>query len=92
MWSMQGQHLLEYFLFVCGVREYRRGNNKWTIQRNWQHKVYQTQDNDKKAKNTTQYMLDSTMHKQTLTFKVINVVNARSTFAGIFLICLWFIG
>jgi hypothetical protein len=21
------------------VREYRRGNNKWTIQRNWQHKT-----------------------------------------------------
>jgi hypothetical protein len=26
------------------VREYRRGNNKKTIQRNWQHRVHKTQD------------------------------------------------
>ena len=26
------------------VREYRRGNKKKTIQRNWQHKVHKTQD------------------------------------------------
>ena len=26
------------------VREYRRGNQKWTIQRNWQHRVHKTQD------------------------------------------------
>jgi hypothetical protein len=25
-------------------REYQRGNQKWTIQRNWQHKVHKTQD------------------------------------------------
>ena len=32
------------------VREYRRGNQKWTIQRNWQ------QDEEKQNKNTTQYV------------------------------------
>jgi hypothetical protein len=26
------------------VREYRRGNQNWTIQRNWQHRVHKTQD------------------------------------------------
>ena len=26
------------------VREYRRGNQKWTIQRNWQHRIHKTQD------------------------------------------------
>ena len=26
------------------VREYRRGNKKETIQRNWQHMVHKTQD------------------------------------------------
>jgi hypothetical protein len=26
------------------VREYQRGNQKYTIQRNWQHRVYKTQD------------------------------------------------
>ena len=34
------------------VREYRRGNQKWTIQRNWQHRVHNT----KIHKNTTQYV------------------------------------
>ena len=26
------------------VREYQRGNHKWTIQRNWQHRVHETQE------------------------------------------------
>jgi hypothetical protein len=41
------------------VRKYRRGNQKWTIQRNWQ------QDEEKQNKNTAQYVLDTTMRKQT---------------------------
>jgi len=41
------------------VREYRRGNKKWTIQRNWQHSVHKTK------KNTSQYVLDTTLRKQT---------------------------
>jgi len=45
------------------VREYRRGNQKWTIQRNWQH--CGTQDEEKQNRNTTQYELDTTMSKQT---------------------------
>jgi len=24
------------------LREYRRGNQEWTIQRNWQHRVHKT--------------------------------------------------
>jgi hypothetical protein len=27
------------------IREYRRGNTKWTIQRNWQHGVHKTKEN-----------------------------------------------
>ena len=43
------------------VKEYRRGNQKWTIQRNWQHKVHKT----KKNKTKTQHnILDTTMYKQ----------------------------
>ena len=38
-------------------REYRRGNQKWTMQGNWQP----TDQN----KNTTQYVLDTTIRKQT---------------------------
>ena len=34
-------------------REYRRDNQKWTIQRNWE------QDEKKQQKNTTQYVLDT---------------------------------
>ena len=36
------------------AREYRshsRGNQKWTIKRNWQHRVHKTQDEDKQSKN-----------------------------------------
>ena len=46
------------------AREYRRVNQKWTIQRNRQHRVHKTKTN-KLNKNTTQYMLDTTMRKQT---------------------------
>ena len=40
----------------------RRGNQRWTIQRKWQHRV---QDEENKNEHTTQYVLDTTMHKQT---------------------------
>jgi hypothetical protein len=33
--------------------------------RNWQYRVHKTQDEDKKCKNIAQYMLDTTMRKQT---------------------------
>jgi hypothetical protein len=29
------------------IWEYRRGNNKWTIQRDWQHRVHKKHDEDK---------------------------------------------
>ena len=32
------------------VRENRRGNQEWTIQRNYQHWVHKTQDEDKQSK------------------------------------------
>jgi hypothetical protein len=38
--------------FNINVRETRRGNHIWTVQRQWQHWVNKTQDEDKK--NTTQ--------------------------------------
>jgi cyanate permease len=38
------------------VRENRRGNQEWTIQRHWQHWVHKTQVKDKQnKKNTMQY-------------------------------------
>jgi hypothetical protein len=46
------------FIDTINDREYRRGNQKWAIQRNWQ------QDEDKQKKNTTQYVLDTIIHKQ----------------------------
>ena len=45
--------------YLTNIRENRRGNNKWLIQRNWQHMVHKTN------KNTTQYVLDITIRKQT---------------------------
>ena len=40
------------------------GNAKWTIQRNWQHTVNKTQNEDKQHTNTTQYALVTTINKQ----------------------------
>jgi hypothetical protein len=54
-----------------------KGQTKWTIQRNWQYEgankidnpeklaTYGTQDKEKQSKNTTQYVLDTTLSKQT---------------------------
>ena len=46
------------------AREYRRANQKWTIQRKCQHKSYKKTMKKNKNKNTTQYVLDITMAKQ----------------------------
>ena len=40
----------------------RRGNQQWTIQRNWQNSVHKKKTN--KANTTTQYVFDTTMRKQ----------------------------
>jgi len=32
------------------VRENRKGNQEWTIERNWQYWVHKTQDEDKQSK------------------------------------------
>ena len=90
MYGILGQK--QYALYYINVREYRRGNQKWTIQRNWQYRVHKkqaenkrqripkgklkmdnpeklatqgTQDEEKQNKNTTQYVLDTTMREQT---------------------------
>ena len=54
---------LSFFSSIINVREYRRGNQKRTIQRNWQQKEHKTKQN--KQKNTTQYVLDNNICKQT---------------------------
>jgi len=41
------------------VREYRREHKKWTIQRNWLHRVHKTKE------KKTQYVLDTTIRKHT---------------------------
>ena len=37
------------YLYAINVREYRRGNQKWTIQRNWQHRAHKTKINKAKT-------------------------------------------
>ena len=49
-----------YRVLYINVRENRRDKQEWTIQRNWKHWVHKT----KTKKNTTQYVLDITIHKQ----------------------------
>ena len=61
-----------YSINIYNVREYRRGNQQWTIQRNWQHRLPKPTTN---KKNRTQYVyLDTTMHKQ-------NTNNVNKTWA-----------
>jgi len=33
------------------VREHRRGNQKWTMQRNWQHRIHKTKKNKTKRQH-----------------------------------------
>jgi hypothetical protein len=47
-----------YFL----LNEYS-DNQEWAIQRNWQHWAYKTKTSE--TKNTTQYVLDTIIRKQT---------------------------
>jgi len=49
-------------LFLINVRKYRRDNQKWTIQRNWQYRVHTTKTNTTK---TQQNVLDTAIRKQT---------------------------
>jgi hypothetical protein len=58
-------HILCIHRVYCyiNVREYRKGNQKWTVQRNWQHRVHKTMK--KQNKNTAHNVLDTTMRKQT---------------------------
>ena len=51
-----------YLNGTIDVREHRRSNQRWTIQRNWQHMAQKTKQINR---NTTQYVLDTTMRKQT---------------------------
>ena len=62
-----------------GLYKLGHGNQKGTIQRNWQHSIHKTKTNKTKTqhnmrctplyvnkhKNTTQCVLDTTMRKQT---------------------------
>jgi hypothetical protein len=45
----------EYNNVETNVRQYRKGNRKWTIQRNWQHRVHKTKKNKTKTQHTMCY-------------------------------------
>ena len=54
-------HDITEILLKINVRENRRGYQEWTIHRNWQHRVHKTKEEDKQNKNTTQYVVDTTL-------------------------------
>jgi hypothetical protein len=59
-------------MITIKVREYRRGNQNWTIPRNWQHRLHKTKKNigyTRRKKPTMQYVLDTAMRKPTQTMK-----------------------
>jgi hypothetical protein len=54
-------------LFSINVREYRRGNKKWPIQRNWQHRVQKTKINKAKSQHNICWIpLFTNKHKLTV--------------------------
>ena len=52
------------------VREYRRCNQKWTIQRNWQHRIHKNEWKKKKQTKKTNTIWDGHHYTQTNTNKV----------------------
>jgi len=44
---------LLYNLFYINVKESRKGNQKWTIQRNWQYRVHKSKKNKIKTQHIT---------------------------------------
>ena len=40
-------------MYKINIREYQRDNQKWTIQRNWQHRVHKTKTNKVKTQHNT---------------------------------------
>ena len=49
------------FMLQINIRENQRITQDWPIQRNWQHWAHKTKAN----KNTTRYVSDTTIRKQT---------------------------
>jgi hypothetical protein len=45
------QDRVDWLIMYINVREYRRGNKKWKIQRNWQHRVHKTGKKHKKTQH-----------------------------------------
>ena len=64
---------LDTRILLINIREYRRGNQQWTPERNWQHRVHKT------TKNKAQYVLDTTIRKQNLR-RLLQKLNLISTF------------
>ena len=57
--------IINFFCLANTRLRIPNGNQKGTIQGNWQHRIHTTQDENKQNKNTTQYVLDTTLRKQT---------------------------
>ena len=69
--GLASSDFLFFFLsFLINAIEYQMGNQKMTIQRNWQHRVQRTQKKKQQQQQTnkkipTQHVLDTTIRKQT---------------------------
>jgi len=54
------------------IRENRRGNQEWTIQRNWKHWIHKTQDEDKQNKKAQHRKLKRSLtrtHRKKMKYK-----------------------
>jgi predicted HAD superfamily hydrolase len=56
------------YLYAINVREYGRGNQKWTIQRNWQHRAHKTKINKAKTQQNIWWLHEHNMSDLTSYF------------------------
>jgi hypothetical protein len=60
-WSNDRWQPLDKVESQDSIREYRRGNQKWKFQRNWQHRIHKTKKNKAKPQGNKRWT--TTMRK-----------------------------
>ena len=62
------------------IREHRRGNQKWTIQRNWQHRVHNTKNNKTKTQHNvcwTPHYVNNTNNVFKITWSLLQTTGGK---------------
>jgi hypothetical protein len=80
--TQQGKQLIMCINRRINVRDYWRDNQKWTIQRNWQHRVHKTSTKQKQHNMCwTHYTQANTINVNT-TWAILQKMNRTSFLCG----------